>query len=391
MDLRALETFTIDDQKTRDMDDALSLERTPHGFRLGIHITDVASYLSPGTPLERETARRATSVYCPEQSIHMLPPEISESRLSLIAGSDRLALSCLLEVSPNFEIISSQFQPSIINSKRRLTYDEADDLLEHGDELLTDLFNIASCHEETRLREGGARIEKRDAQIVVQEDGEMKLIEIDEASASRSLIAEMMVLYNALIANYCTAQNLAIPFRSQEAPDNEQAPPLDAGPAYDFAIRSRLKRSIVADTPGLHYTLGLQRYTQATSPLRRYLDLCTQRQVLSFLLTGTAAYSREEMIVKISESEQPLGRANAASREARRFWFLAYLCERAKTNNKIGATILRIDDRGVLLELDETYMTATTRQAPGLRVGQHIQVKILKSEPFGDYLRLELI
>lgn len=389
-DFRHLETVTIDDPKTLDIDDALSVERLSDGYRIGIHVTDVASFVLPGSELDAVGSQRATSVYCPDVSVHMFPPELSEGRLSLLPGEERYALSLFVTTDRHGTIKSWHFAPSIIVSRERISYDEVDQLLEGCDTPLLAAYQLASSHEGERLANGGVKISKREALVQVHEDNELSLQTIDDSSPSRTLVSEMMVIYNRFAAQLCAESGFALPFRGQEPPENEAEPLVPPGPALDYALRVRLKRSSVGARPAQHFTLGLPHYTQATSPLRRYLDLCAQRQILSIVATSSPAYSEDAINQLIELTEPALSRANAASREARRFWFLAYLEDRRKTNELIEATVVRVDDgRGTSVELEEIYQTFTVKGLRSARLGQRISLKITKVDPFGDYIRLD--
>jgi len=389
-DCRALEVLTIDDEKTLDIDDGLSVEPIIDGYRFGIHVTDVSSFLQPGTPLDAVGCQRATSIYCPDVSVHMLPPELSEHRLSLLPGEERFALSLFITTDRNYTITSWEFSPTIICSKRRLTYDEVDDLLENEEETLLALYNLTSSHEAERYRLGGIKISKREALVQVNSDDSLTLQVIDDASAARNLVSETMIIYNRLAAELCAQSEIALPFRGQEPPDSQTEPQLPPGPALDYALRVRLKRSSVGSHPARHYTLGIPCYTQATSPLRRYLDLCTQRQLISAVATGAPAYSRDEIDHLISITEPPLSRAQAASREARRFWYLAYLEDRKRSNDVITGTIVRLDEgRGISVELDEVFQSFTVKGVRSATLGQTISLRITKVDPFGEYIRLD--
>ena len=126
-DLTDLEIITIDGERTRDFDDALSLEEVPEGWRLGIHIADVSALVQPRTPLDLEAQERGTSIYLPERRLPMLPEELSEDTVSLLAHQERLALSFLVTLSPEAEVKDWVIVPSLIKVGRRLTYHEVDD------------------------------------------------------------------------------------------------------------------------------------------------------------------------------------------------------------------------------------------------------------------------
>jgi exoribonuclease-2 len=260
--------------------------------------------------------------------------------------------------------------------------------------------------EQERLERGAQKVFKRDLVIDVADDGTFALREIDEHGPARGLVGEMMVLGNALLARFAVEKRIPVVFRRQEAPDEDRAPatsqdreaaPGEAapGPAADYAGRSRLKKSSVGLEPGLHSGLGLDAYLQGTSPIRRYVDLCNQRQILSCLQVGTPHYSRSEMEEILYGTEEPLATAVAVSRETRRFWLLRYLKQRTQRPGKeariITGTVLRTDLKNPLVELDEVFMPTMVKCIAQVKPGDRITLRISDVEPQQDYLRLEQI
>jgi exoribonuclease-2 len=218
LDLTGKETFTIDDESTRDMDDAISVEQTVDGFELGIHITDVAWAVLPETALDRSARRRATSLYAADRTINMFPEELSEQKLSLRQGLVRPCISVLVSLDREYRIVGSKVAPTFINVARRLSYDEVDRLLEAGDSTLLTVNDIAAACEEERIRNGAVKVHKREVIPFVEEDGSIRLQEIDEDSHSRALVAEMMVLANSVMANFARDHGIPVLFRGQERP-----------------------------------------------------------------------------------------------------------------------------------------------------------------------------
>lgn len=393
-DLTNLRTITIDDSSTLDMDDAISLEQTPDGYRLGIHITDVASSIVPGSVLDQTAIQRGTSLYLADTTVNMLPSELSHRTLSLIEGEVRPCISILCNVTSQCEIHSTEIVPSIIRVNKNYSYDEVDELLLSDHSLFSTLYNIALERESDRFAGGGFKIHKRDIQVVVHENGSLSLIEIDEHSPARSLVGEMMILANELTAQFARDNNIPIFYRSQEKRD-EQDPSafknIPDGPALDYAIRSGLRPSSMSLNPAPHATLGLDHYTQATSPIRRYLDLLHQRQLLGFLIRGKPLYTGDEMQELLSLTEPALQRANVVSRESRRFWFLKYLEQRARDNKEIIGVVLRTDLKIPLIELDELFFSVLARVPSESKPGDTFRFKIQKVQPAMDELRLDVI
>jgi exoribonuclease-2 len=386
-------TFTIDDISTQDMDDALSVERTPEGYELGIHITDVAWAIKPDSALDAVARRRATSLYCADRTVNMLPPQLAEEKISLRQGEVRPCISVVVQLSETFEVRSSEIVPTFIRVAQRYTYDDVDLLLEHEDETLMLLYQISTSCEEERIRKGAVRVHRREVVPFLEADGSIRLLEIDEESPARSLVAEMMVFANSQMAHFAAKHNLPVLFRGQERPDDNARQAMDGvpeGPAKDFTARSKLKKSSVGFQPQYHAGLGLDAYIQATSPIRRYLDLCHQRQLLSFFKHQKPWIDRSDFEPLSNEVEVYLNAANLASRETKRYWLLRYL-EQRKRGEPITGTVVRLDTKSPLVELDEIYITIFVKTTKPVRMGEKVSLKVSAVDPQGDYVRLEVV
>jgi exoribonuclease-2 len=392
-DFTRVSTFTIDDVSTQDMDDALSFEQTVEGYTIGIHITDVASIIPDAGALDTGAARRATSIYCADGTVHMLPPGLSQQKLSLREGVVRPTLSCLVHVSHDFKIQSYEIKPLWIKSSEKLSYERVDELLEEGDQTFLTLHEFSVACEDVRNRNGAMRVHKREVVPHLENDGTVSLQEIDEDSPSRALVAEMMVLANSLFAEYASQHGIPILFRAQEKPDEEptevngQAP---VGPARDFGSRVKMKKSTVGIVAQPHAGLGVKAYSQLTSPIRRYMDLCHQRQLLSFMQRGRPWLEAKEFEELSQRVEVHLQAATLASRETRRFWLLRYLEQRPRSESITG-TVVRTDLKSPLIELDEVFITLFARAPRALKLGDRVTMKISAVEPHADYVRLEIL
>lgn len=391
-DLTELACFTIDDAVTKDMDDALSIERTRDGFRLGIHISDVASLLPHDTLLDRDARSRATSLYAPDRIANMLPPALAEDKLSLRAGEVRPTQTCLVEIDRNFKILSTSVVLSLIKVRTRYTYDQVDHELEDPHSELNTVYNIASCCEAERIAHGALKMSKREIQVAVLPDGDISLTEIDESSPARSMIGEMMVLANTIFAKFGVEHSLPLIFRGQEGPEveqNDESPTLPEGPAADYSARSKLKKSYTSVRPIRHASLALDAYIQATSPIRRYADLINQRQIAALILTGKPQYSPQKTAELLEELESPLALGQAISKASRRFWLLRALEKLSATTTVFHGTVLRTDLKNPLVELHELVMPVLVKVHHAVKPGDEIRIRLLKVDARSDYLRLE--
>jgi exoribonuclease-2 len=391
-DLTMLSAFTIDDESTKDIDDAITLDKTEDGFLLGIHITDVASSLPCGSELDLEARKRATSVYLPETTFHMLPRQIAEDSLSLVANKIRKCLSVMVRVSRSGDLIDAEVKPTLIKVAKRLSYEEADRLIELGDPDLTFLDILCHKREEFRQSKGGFKVSKREVNPIVLETGEIQLQEYSEDTPSRFIVGELMILANSVFANFCLEHRLACPYRTQSPLSSTALKEIEATPeglARDFALRVRLNRSIISMTPGVHATLGLSAYTQATSPIRRYTDIIVQRQILNFLEKEAAFYSENALAEILASLEEPLLRAATVTRESKRFCLLKYL--KQTLGKVIEGVIVRHDDRITLIELDEVYQAFPIKGLKNPELGSRKKVVAKAVDPFKDYIRLEVV
>lgn len=401
LDFTAAQCFTIDDVSTLDMDDAISFEQTPGGYELGIHVSDLSSYLPPKSALDRVARTRATSIYLPDQVIPMLPPDLSEDIFSLREGQLRPCLSCIVSLNQSLKVLEATIKPTVIRSVRRFSYDEFERLLldpSHAHPNYTKLYELTVGLEEERAQHGAQKVYKRDLIIEVQADGACAVREIDEHGPARALVGELMVLANSLFARYAVEHKVPVVFRRQDPPESPAASRRDErDAASDYAERARMKKSSIGVDPSPHSGLGLDAYLQATSPIRRYIDLLNQRQILHHLSYGKPLYSRAEVEEIILATENPLGVAMTVSKESRRFWLLRYLSQRmAKPPSPalpepghIVGTVLRTDLRHPLVELDEIFMPVLVKFSVTPQVGERIRFKIVAIDPQQDHLRLE--
>lgn len=382
------ECITIDDDATLDIDDAVSLEQTVDGYELGIHISDVSATVLPGTIIDGDALQRATSVYLADRTLNMIPEVLSEKHLSLVKGQDRPCLSCFFSVSRDYKIKGYRFAKTVVKVARRMNYKEVDQALELEDQLFSDLYQIASENLTARLEAGALNMSKEDAYVKVLADGTLFLHIADEEAPSRLLVSEMMVMYNVAAAETCSKAGVAILYRGQDAPKGPPLKNIPEGPALDYAMRARMRRSFTSITPVRHAGLAVEFYTQATSPIRRYADIIVQRQLSSIISGQPAVYSAEE-VSKISEIlGQPLARANAASKESRRFWMLRYLLDTGCLGNTYEGTVVKIEERYILVELSKLFLTVLVKpSSTPPKLGATAKVKVLGIDPQADQIR----
>jgi exoribonuclease-2 len=351
-DLTGIDAVTIDDEDTKDRDDALSLEvlEGPGGpdavYRLGIHIADAGALIPSGGALDQEADRRMATLYMPDRKVSMLPPEISSGTGSLAPGEERATLSLLIRITGSGEVLDWEVVPSVVRSRAALSYPEADRAI--GDagspwhQMLAPLEGIAGALRRTRGEAGANDIDQPEMVIKIDESGVVDVTVGLRSAPARSMVAELMILYNSLLGEYCSREELPAAYRSQPPPDlSDDAPPaVPPGPALRYVVMRRLQPATVGVVPGAHAGLGLAVYIQATSPLRRYPDLVLQRQVGHYLNTGGPAYSADEVASVAQRADVQIRELARLEEDRRRYWFLKYLKQRLTSEEGEGEAAL---------------------------------------------------
>jgi exoribonuclease-2 len=388
-DLTHLEVMTIDGERTRDFDDALSLEEIPEGWRLGIHIANVSAPILPHTTLDLEAQERGTSIYLPERRLPMLPEELSEDILSLLVHQERLALSFLVTLSPDAEIKDWVIVPSRIQVQRRLTYHEVENLLPEDRELAA-LSHLTRRLKERRLARGGYELKLPEVWVTFTPHGEIQVIVEDQETASRQAVAEAMVLANSLAAQFLADQGVAAIYRGQPEPREPIKSTPDKSLLELWQDRRRLSRVVMDLSPSPHWGLGLACYTFATSPIRRYLDLVIHRQLLAAVSGHPPVYRPEDLEQILATIEPAMRRAGQLKTRRLRYWLLKHLASRV--GQKLEALVLeclpyrhRLILPDILLEL---FMAtpANVKLSPG----DTVLVRLDRVIPREDQIKVSL-
>jgi ribonuclease R len=311
-DLREEFIVTIDPDDARDFDDAIHVDKTKSGWRLGVHIADVAAYVEPGSALDREALRRGNSVYLPDRVIPMLPERLSNGVCSLNPGVDRLTHSAFIHFDKNGVAKSARFARSVIRSAHRLTYKQAYTILtsppldQLGERLHT-AWELASLLRRKRFEHGALDLDFPEVKVWVDKKGHPVRLERVENDESHQLIEEFMLAANEAVARELKKRAIPTIYRVHENPDPEKlAEYREFVLSFDYrvgdlthraelqrllaAIRGKpeeqalkvallksLKRARYSAQPLGHYGLSKANYLHFTSPIRRYADLMVHR------------------------------------------------------------------------------------------------------------------
>ncbi len=387
-DLRHLDIFTIDGPLTRDFDDALSIESRSDSITLGIHISDVANVISPESLLDEEASQRGSSLYLPRRHIPMMPQNLSQDTLSLRAGCDRQAISLISRLDRSGHLLDYRFVLSLVNVKRQLTYDQVNEIYTM-ESPLQEAYQLSQFLRQRRIDQGALILSLPEVYVKIDPDSSLSLEMVEQNTPSRMMVAEFMIFYNWLAARFCRDHNIPALYRGQQEP-SEKLSITEAGYVY-FVFKQRRKLSpLMVDTePRCHTGLGLDVYTNASSPIRRYLDLVVQRQLTSYLIDGSPPYDKEKLD-NIRVSVEPILRdLERVKRNRLRYWIQKYLLQHM--GEKFSAVVLDVLRGRCRILLTDFLLVGEMKRDNGQDFfeGQQIMVTVKKSDPWNDLLNLE--
>lgn len=396
-DFRDKIVVTIDGEDTRDIDDAVSLEKDGKDYLLGVHIADVSHYVSAHSALDNEAFERGTSVYFPDRVLPMLPRALSNGICSLNEGEDRLTLSCLMRVNEKGEVVDSEIVEGVVRSTYRTTYREVEDILQ-GDETAREKYPLAVetlllCGELTkklqavREKKGCVSLDVKEAKIILDEKDEIRIPEY-ERLFSYQIIEAFMVLANETVAEYMQSIDAPFIYRVHEKPTEEKAASFrafaqslgvnakfraDEVHPYDYQrvltaakdlpsepvlhrvmLRSMQKAKYSAENLG-HFGLASACYCHFTSPIRRYPDLCIHR-IIKLVLNGGYGEARERYADFVQraakQSSERERRATDAERDVDDLYKTMYMSERI--GEEYDAVLSGVTSFGLFAELPNT-------------------------------------
>jgi len=350
-DLTDLRMITIDGQSTLDFDDALSIEDRGDHYILGVHIADVGHFVKKGCTIDREAVMRGSSIYMPDRRIPMLPTELAEGHCSLKAGELRPGISTMIRLSRNADMEGYEVFPSLIRVTNQLTYYDVNMIAEENRDISL-LFQIAKKFRQKRLADGAVHISLPEVNIWIDEAGELIVNKTNRESPARLLVSEIMIMANWLMAEFLAERKLPAVYRSQPDP-RERLFKENGGTLFqNWMQRKFLSRFVLSPEPERHSGLGLSAYVTATSPIRKYFDLMTQRQIRS-VYGLNPAYTTIDIEKAIQALEQPMSTVIRIQNRRKHYWLLKYLEKRI--GQKEEAIVLN-KRKGFYLALLTDYM-----------------------------------
>jgi exoribonuclease-2 len=364
VDLTHLPAFAVDDEGSQDPDDALYAERVEEGFRLFVHVADVAALVGPGSPLDQEALRRGANLYLPEGTVPMLPLAVTEA-LGLGLKEVSPALTFELLVSPEGELLREDLYLSWVRV-RRLSYREALEV-----EALAPVKALAEAFLRKRLAQGALDIALPEVKVRVE--GEEIRITPLPPYESRVWVREAMLLAGYAAAHLALREGLPFPFATQEAPSHRVE---GEGLAAMWAQRKALRRAQLKAVPAPHRGLGLPLYAQVTSPLRRYLDLVAHQQLRAWL-KGERPLSQGEVLERVGAAEAVADLVREGERRSKLHWTLLYLMEKGYEGP--GVLVERRGGQGVFL-LPELGLTAQVALSGPLALNAQVRLRFLEAD-----------
>jgi exoribonuclease-2 len=393
VDLTAQRCVTIDDDGTRDIDDGLALEATPGGgWRLWIHVADPSRLVDPESPLDLEARRRGSSLYLARGILPMFPECLSTGPLSLRAGVRCAAWSTWVELDEQGAINACGLERSWVQPTYRLSYADADDLIDLAPPQEADLVTLEQLLQRRRrwrLDQGALQFDLPEGRIR-STDGVPNL-EITEPGPARAMVAEAMILAGSAAAQLASEHGVALPFRSQlpaELPPKAELEALEDGAVRFAAIKRCLSRGLMGTSPAPHFSLGLPAYVQATSPIRRYGDLLAQRQ-LGAWRRGEQPLDAEALQPLLEQVDPAVREGMAISREDNRHWQQVWF--EAHRHGQWRAQFLRWlrpQDRLGLVRVDELAMDLAAECPPRVEPGTWLLLRVHQVDPLRDQLHL---
>jgi len=403
VDLRALPLVTIDGEDAKDFDDAVYCEPNRNGFRLVVAIADVSHYVRPGTPLDEEATKRATSVYFPGFVVPMLPETLSNGICSLKPKVDRLCFVCDMQVDRNGIVGESKFYEAVMNSHARLTYTQVWNAVGDGipDEdreqalafigpLLPQIERLHQLYrilDKARTKRGAIEFETSEVRFVLGPQGEVTQAGMIQRNDAHKLIEECMIAANVQAAGFLLGSHVPAPYRDHDKPPEAKyadlveflkefklrLPPWGKVQPRDFrqlleTIRDRpdaaLLESVVLRSQSLavyapdnigHFGLALAAYAHFTSPIRRYPDLLVHRAIKHALAGGSPdsyRYSPHAMAALSLQCSERSRRADEAQREVDERYRAAWMEQHV--GGEFAGTISGVTSFGLFVELDES-------------------------------------
>ena len=404
LDLRDKCIFTIDGADTKDIDDAISIEKLPNGnFQLGVHIANVSHYVKKGSAIFEDAYNRGTSVYLLNYVIPMLHHKLSNGICSLNPNEDRLARSCIMEIDMNGEVVNYKICPTVINSKKKMTYDAVNLILEKDTvpegyqefvDTLKEMQELSHILTSKRIKHGALEFASNEIKIDVDENGKALAFNLCHQNSAEHLIENFMIIANETVANHITWLDLPCVYRVHDCPldqvlnstvtfisnlgyrinkvKDSENPKLvqqllkklseyDEYPILSNLILRSMQRAYYTTENIGHFGLASDNYTHFTSPIRRFPDLMVHTLLDYYDKIYSDSYNEDKLNEYLKNLEARLKegckhssykerQADLAEDDSNKYAMLEYMED--CIGKPFEGIILEINERGLKVKTD---------------------------------------
>ena len=453
-DMRDICTFTIDPKDAKDFDDALSIQKLENGlWQIGVHIADVSHYVKPGTILDDEAYKRATSVYLVDRVVPMLPEVLSNDVCSLRPNEDKFTFSAVFELDEDAKIHKQWFGRTVIHSDRRFSYEEAQERIETQEGDLTteilQLDKLAKILRAERIRNGAITFDRSEVRFNLDENSKPIGVYFKVSKDSNHLIEEFMLLANKKVSEFISLNKRNEPtgntfiYRIHDDPDPAKLTALrdfvgtfgykmdlantqtvaqslnrllsdvkgkgEENMIETLAMRS-MSKAVYSTSPIGHYGLGFEYYSHFTSPIRRYPDLIAHR-LLQHYLDGGKSPNKEEVETQAKHCSAMERLASEAERESIKFMQVKFMEDHV--GEVFTGVISGVAEYGFWVEIPENgaegmiklrdlvddsysldaknYSIIGSRTGNTFQLGDEVKIKVVKANLIAKQLDFKIV